>query len=877
MPSFPLGSTTNATSFASAGKTYGMRSPLTGNLYVMITNNAGQPELYNGGTTGATWTSTGLILNRSGLQEWSSIFVDEEGYLHIAYRVNTGTHDAIYYRRAGFISGVLSWSTELPLKTAANGGVAGAVYAGLDITVVRASTGQYLALIAAARKSGSSSGVRLFCASITNYGGVWSYAEENWRIQGNSEWLYSGGAVAGRPSVDFQHTGDGVTKSGAHAWVSFNSATGVYLAKASYASGMWTGGSAINLATVAGAAPAVPAKFDGVRYLTTAASGSSVAVYERDSGNTTTTVRTSPAHTAGNIRNHAIAYTASTGDFRVFAVGTSDAVLRYVDYVRATGTWGPWTTVLTTAVMGATADQWGVFRNSHGNARYSVYSAHAGSPNTLTYTSQVIQYAPSTPVITSPTSPGVADVALALTITWAYADQDPTDLQSAYALSRQIGAGTIQYWRASDSTWQSTEQQNSSANNSVTLPIGWGVDADAVHSYKVKVWDSFPLASGYSAATLVTPSTKSNPTVTVPALTEVNVVNDTFTRVAANIHGTTPDTSPANWVADATSVKWSLDGTKAVAQVPQNFFTYIVTAATGEDKRGEWKDIILNTEPSADASRQLWFIVKGVPTDGRYGIYGVLSMTSAGVTIFTVYKRGADLITRVACPTIVGPIPSGQAAYGPFDVSITVVGNVIQAICNGLITEGYLTDDEVTEHAALTHFGMYNYSANVATPVVASIGQVMFKNLTPTTYIEPSITVQWTVASQSAFRITVSETTGAGSAQVHDSGWVTSSTSRSYTIPYIAHDLTTYSVTLQTKNSEGLASNTQSRFVHVDFVEPPQPTIVVTADSPDGMIHLVITNPDPEELEPQLASQEVWRRVVGDTGDGERIKSHLSD
>jgi hypothetical protein len=54
------------------------------------------------------------------------------------------------------------------------------------------------------------------------------------------------------------------------------------------------------------------------------------------------------------------------------------------------------------------------------------------------------------------------------------------------------------------------------------------------------------------------------------------------------------------------------------------------------------------------------------------------------------------------------------------------------------------------------------------------------------------------------------------------------------------------------------------------------PTLVVSAQAALGAIRSVITNPAPSGGAPALASQDLWRRVVGDTTDGVRVATALT-
>jgi hypothetical protein len=67
--------------------------------------------------------------------------------------------------------------------------------------------------------------------------------------------------------------------------------------------------------------------------------------------------------------------------------------------------------------------------------------------------------APNAPTLTAPSSGSYVDVSGGVIFTGTYNSTDGQS-QNFYALRQKIGAGAYSYWRASDSTWQSTIQWN---------------------------------------------------------------------------------------------------------------------------------------------------------------------------------------------------------------------------------------------------------------------------------------------------------------------------------------------------------------------------------------------------------------------------------
>lgn len=466
----------------------------------------------------APWTLY-QTTTRASIVDVGSIYVTpgNDNWLYWVYRTNESSQDRIYVRRLNLFNG--GWSPEILVSAVGNGGVAGAVYGGLDVHL-QIYAGQIIMCIAAGITVGAQIGVTLL-------GVYWNTSGDPWVTQnivpGNSRWLYTG---AGRiqPSIDIEHNGDGKTSAAPHLWIAFGRQR-LQMVKMAWHGGGWSGPVTAQelIPTGMAARDYTTARWDGQAFLIavpnpTAGATDTVMLLERNQANTATITRQTPPHTTGVIRHCGLSYNAVTRDVRVYAIGTSTTVLYYVDFVRATGTWTSWATVLATAVIGATGEEWGVRRGSSGDAKHDVYTAHAAG--VMNHTNQSLSYAPFTPTWVN-TSGQAADVAAALNLDWNFLDPDPGDSQSAYAISRQIGAGALAYFRASDSTWQPAEVQNTSATSARSLASGWGAGTDLPHTYKVKVWDQTPTASGYSDALVVIASTIVNPAIVTPTPAQV--------------------------------------------------------------------------------------------------------------------------------------------------------------------------------------------------------------------------------------------------------------------------------------------------------------------------------------------------------------------
>ena len=503
------------------------REVATGYLYVAVQTGVGTLTIMRSTNAGASWAAWASFV-QIGIVDWSSVVVDLGGLGHIAYRVSTtgaGGTDTIWYRRfttgttGAFSNGVQTSAND------SNGGTAGATWQGVDIAVVRNPNGSFAIVIAAARTVGTSRyGIQVMGVSIDANSVV---SVNNGLIQGTRAWTTSGTAP-GRSGVvcEVQHNGNGQYASTPHVWISWGRTRVETVVLAWQGNGQGWQGPTSSLPVRSGLSPLdyPAARWDGVRWMMAAASpddSTKVRIWERRAANgLPNPLPDSPAHPTGVIRNLALSYDNVTKNVRLYAIGTSTAVLYFVDYTRSTSTWTTWTTVVASAILGAT--EWSVRKGGTSlSGKHDIVYGLSASPNTVQHLQQSVSAAPTTGFISGANSPyyngGAADVAVPLPLSWTFFDADVSDTQSSYALSRQIGTGTISYWNATSNTWVAGEIQNASATNGVTLPASWGADADANHTYRVKVWDTSNVPSNYSDALVLVPSVKVNPSVTAPA------------------------------------------------------------------------------------------------------------------------------------------------------------------------------------------------------------------------------------------------------------------------------------------------------------------------------------------------------------------------
>jgi hypothetical protein len=493
-----------------------------GALYFLKRTGSTSLDLFWSTNAGASWTDLSVNITRTGLQQTSGLFIDGDGIIHMLYRVYESGEDRVYYRRRD--PNVGPWDSER-LVTSATAASAGSVYTGLSVVAFELNSVTYV-FYAVGTRDGSNSGVTLFAATISS-SGTWTL--KNTLIDGFRQWLNGPDGVV-NPALDFKHTGDAKSVgSGPALWLVWGRST-TYCIKASWTSGPnWYGPwTPTTVATGLTNQDHNVGRYNGYgdKFNIVIPNGSAVSVIERNVSDSGGTTRTSGVHPQGVVRYAAISNSSSSNSYRVFAVGTTTNDLYYVDYSSSSGTWGSWTQVSATDIVGTVPNNFSVRRNNYGNGQYDLVISGGTSPYTIQHTASTAASAPHTPTITTPSNGEAKDVAQSLTITWTFSDDDPLDTQQAYALKRVIGGSTV-YWNNGTSTWQASEVYNVSGTSSKTLSAGWGADADAPHSYSVKVRDQSLLTSAsYSAAVQVIPTAKINPTitspgasVTVPALT----------------------------------------------------------------------------------------------------------------------------------------------------------------------------------------------------------------------------------------------------------------------------------------------------------------------------------------------------------------------
>lgn len=505
----------------------------TGHLWLACRTAGTTIALFKSTDGGVSWGSQGSF-TRASLHDVCAIRVDAHGdNIHMAYFINDGV-DRVYYKRIPIVSGAADLSTGEVLWSFGGGtSTPQSFLITADLVPILNPDGT-ITVVLVRTAHGATTGATVYAITIKNDAARTTF-NNNGLLVSTRSWQIAVDDISCTPSIDVEHNGDGITSARPNIWLSWQVFDKIYSVKLSfqgYKTGWTTPASPYTVATGRSSVRDLPSRWDGARYVITSTNPSDTTkmdVYERPASNSgSSTKRTSPSHPVGAIGANIIGTNHVTQDFRLCAVSGSGTIY-YVDYFRATNTWGTWAQASATAPL---ASEWGLRRTTAGVAQYDLYMESGGaSPWTISNVILPVNFAPTAPTWVTGTAGTVTingaafDVTSSLTLDWIHNDPNAADAQGSYALSRQIGVAAVQYWRASDSTWQAAEVQNASATTQLTLTtgqwLGGGGATDAAHVYRVKTWDSGGLPSAYSAGLAIIPSARIDPTLTAPTAAQI--------------------------------------------------------------------------------------------------------------------------------------------------------------------------------------------------------------------------------------------------------------------------------------------------------------------------------------------------------------------
>jgi hypothetical protein len=866
-----IATTTNGTPFQYPGQTLLVKIPPE-NSYICLVkaSTADNYVFYKSTDGGGTWATLATVV-RTNIVDIGQIFGDGYGWLWWVYRTNESSQDRIYLRNLNTHDGTNVNSSETLLDNPGNGGVAGSYYSGMDLRSFYGAISKHTVLVAVGTNVGANQGVTLLAAQWPLTSSDAHFTVTPNLISGTRQWLHAGTAGRVGPAIDGEHIGDGYTGA-LNLWVAYGR-THLKLVKLAWNGSGWSGtpGETTIYANV-GNVNQISAAWSGSQFYVAVpdpVSTQQVMLIERDRANSTTVIHRTGNHTTGVVRTAIMAYDPNNRNVRVWAVGTSTAVLYANDWTRLADTWSGWGTTGFT-ILGAGADNYGAKHSSYGDAKWGLYTAASGSPNTLTYTPVALAYSPNQPWWSSPPNGAAVDVGLPVRLDWVFSDPDPGDTQGSYAVSRQIGAGALNYWRASDSTWQVAEVQNTSTSDLLFVPAGWAAATDAVYTFKVKVWDSSGLPSVYSSGLMIVPSTPVNPAVTAPTANQVigtgtlavawttteqtgyriqldkSGVLDTFARTTANGWGTA-DSGQTWTTTNGVAADYSTNSSVGVHSNGTLNVLRTTVLDVGNPDQDLTIDCIINkaTPTTAPITQR----VCARYADGNNHYIAQLVLTTGGAVTLQLLKKVAgvlsgDLATSV---TLQG---SGHASGDAWRVRVQVVGSAVRAkawLATVSEPPGWyhdVTDTDLTVGTQIAVISRVDTGNTDALPITTN-----YDNL----YCVP------------------------GTWPDYDSNWVDDASARAVTPSVLLLNGDAWVLSLRTRNVEGLESTSQRVYFTVNFTPPATPTVVVTPMTSLGINRVVITNPTPGGAQPPVASQDLYRRVVGDTSNGGRIATLLAN
>jgi hypothetical protein len=483
-------------------------------------------ELWFSDDDGSTWTErTGLRITSVSNSPTFSITTDQKDRLWLALGQTSGTTKISIFGTAIDVDSQNSWTTNdvnfqdssyvKDLEIIAYTRNTTNLYVGLSerITVhVLATLQSSTELFMFSREYNSNGTVRVST----------SFLEYNLKIRSGN---LSGSRHSYGFSVDYKHTSSGevADDESPPIWVVYERSTSasstsyeiiaIRLTRLASEYQIGTRRVITSETGVTGTSPLMSGVFDGSRFVMALVKKGSPGIihwYERDAADTTTTERVVPTLSgAGNITGLKLTV-SSLGGITMNAVGSTLNDVYRTRFNRNSGTFTAWEIAHVT-----TASRLSAARLTTKNKFQVVWN------NNLTVTSGTDSYlvAPLAPTWVSPANNSYSDTALPLTLVWSMNDTNAGDTQSAYALSRQIDDGALEYFSVASGTWGATETKNTSSTQSVTLSTaqdGLTPGLDNMVLFKVRTWDSSDLVGPYGSGLMIIGSESVTPVLTSP-------------------------------------------------------------------------------------------------------------------------------------------------------------------------------------------------------------------------------------------------------------------------------------------------------------------------------------------------------------------------
>lgn len=433
---------------------------------VVTEGNPGKAKFFRSVNGGATWVyaqNSDIDLGQSTAVP--SFFIDADGYAHVSHVRWNRDPQIVRYSRGrptGTSTADRGWSWTHLTISPANGRT------GVDSDVVafRSGTG-WTAWVSYDMRP--SSGAKVARVAISANGTL--------SVASTQHGPGSGAQVNQFGSLEFNHTGDGVTpNSSPHLYYTTavqGTSGAIRLNRAAYSGGNWTWDSPVTLATSQVEKTTIATTWDGQR-LMVAWAGITGAIFVSEwDGVSTTTARNPPALPGGvgAIAGLSLAHDPATDDLYLAFHDVTDGDIRWSKFTRTTLTWSAW--AIAVSRSGSTADgKVQLVRHPKRDAVDMMFAT--GSGTSWTIFSQVLSAlvrTPTAPTLLSPASGARADLDAGATFTWQYNTVSPGDTQQAWAFRRTYSA-TTEYWNEGSQAWSTTIVWNSGSTPQATFGPG---------------------------------------------------------------------------------------------------------------------------------------------------------------------------------------------------------------------------------------------------------------------------------------------------------------------------------------------------------------------------------------------------------------------
>jgi hypothetical protein len=421
---------------------------------LVVAGSNGKAKFFRSTDGGATWTySSGSDIDlqqNTGVPSW---VIDADGYAHVSWLTWANDPQVVRYAR-GTPTGGGGWSWAFLTISPASGRLG----VDTDIIAFRNGTGWSVWITWGIQSTGS----KVSQVAVTAAGAL-SVVQT---ISGPA----SGGASYQYGSLEFNHTGDGVTPAATpHIFFTSSSqatSTPVRLNRALYSGGTWTWETPVSLTgNVTTLATNLVTVWDGARLMVAWSENSATIKVSEWDGVAAPTARNPPAAPGGtgNVLAISLAHDPDTDDIYLAYYDATDGDIRWSKFTRGANTWSAWAVAVTRT---ASADDGKVqlVRHPPRDSVDMIYGTGSGSTWQV-FSQQLVALVrtPVAPTLVSPPSGAQVDLAAGATFTWTYNPVSPGDTQQAWAFRRIYGA-TTEYWNATSQSWSGSIVWNTSAS-----------------------------------------------------------------------------------------------------------------------------------------------------------------------------------------------------------------------------------------------------------------------------------------------------------------------------------------------------------------------------------------------------------------------------